>query len=237
MPTLIQLHLHHPPHLHTYPARLHGAACTLLETPDTDHTAAIKPFATTPLTPTSETTSTWQLGWLPDTPPPPLPTTITFGDTTTTILDHHRTHHTYLQLATTPTPIRSAEFTITSPLYFSRNGRDHPLPDPVLITRNLINRWNHHTPPATRITDTHARDLTSNIHLTHLDGHTVRARTTYTSHQTGYLGTATLALPRNTPPHTLAILATLAHYATITGIGAQTTHGYGTCQLTNTLPA
>ncbi|MEW1734431.1 CRISPR system precrRNA processing endoribonuclease RAMP protein Cas6 [Nocardia beijingensis] len=237
MPALIQLLLTHPPQLRTYPARLHGAACALLENPDTDHTAAIKPFATTPLTPHPDGTATWQLGWLPDTPPPVIPATITFGDTTCTVLDQHLTHHTYLQLATTPTPLRAVEFTITSPMYFSRNGRDHPLPDPVLITRNLITRWNHHAPAHIHITDTHTRDVTTHIHLIHLDGHTVRAKTTYTSHQTGYLGTVTLGLPRTAPPHTHHTLATLAHYATITGIGAQTTHGYGTCQLTATTPA
>ncbi|MBF6294629.1 MULTISPECIES: CRISPR system precrRNA processing endoribonuclease RAMP protein Cas6 [Nocardia] len=235
MPALIELLLDIPAHLDIYPARLHGAACALLEQPDSDHTAQIKHFSTTPLVGTPHG-SHWRLGWLPDTPPPTLPTTITFGGTDCTILDHHHTHHTYLQLATTPAPVRAVEFDITSPMYFSRNGRDHPLPDPVLILRNLITRWNHHTPSTTHIPDDHARDLTGHIHLTDFDGHTVRARTTYTKHQTGFLGTLTLALPAKAPTHTHHTLATLTTYATITGIGAQTTHGYGTCRITRTTP-
>ncbi|MEV0359417.1 CRISPR system precrRNA processing endoribonuclease RAMP protein Cas6 [Nocardia sp. NPDC050697] len=236
MPALIRLRLQHPPRLQVYPARLHGAACTLLERPDADHTAQLKPFATTPLHTDTPGTAIWQLGWLPDHTPPTPPTAVHFGDTTCPVLDHHHTHHTYLQLATTA-PVRTVELTITSPMYFSRNGRDHPLPDPVLITRNLITRWNYHAPPPAHITDQHTRDLIGHIYLTHLDGHTVRARTTYASYQTGYLGTVTLALPTTAPPHTHHTLAALAHYAPIAGIGAQTTHGYGSCHLTHTTPA
>ncbi|MGW5440568.1 CRISPR system precrRNA processing endoribonuclease RAMP protein Cas6 [Nocardia asteroides] len=237
MPALIRLLIAHPPRMQVYPARLHGGACALLERPGSDHKANIKSFAATPLVTDTDHTAIWQLGWLPDSAPPAPPATVLFGDTECPVIGHEHTHHSYLHLATALDPVRSVEFTVTSPMYFSRNGRDHPLPDPVLIVRNLITRWNHHAPTPVHITDTHSRDLTGHIHLADFDGHTVRARTTYTSHQTGYVGTVTLALPATAPRHTTHTLAALAHYAPIAGIGAQTTHGYGSCQLTHTTSA
>ncbi|WP_229434690.1 hypothetical protein [Nocardia farcinica] len=53
---------------------------------------------------------------------------------------------------------------------------------------------------------------------------------------TGSCSSPTLALPAKAPTHTHHTLATLTTYATITGIGAQTTHGYGTCRITRTTP-
>ncbi|WP_433678312.1 CRISPR system precrRNA processing endoribonuclease RAMP protein Cas6 [Nocardia sp. CA-119907] len=233
MPALIEVLLDIPPGLDIYPARLHGAACALFEQPDTHHTAQTKPFTASPLLTTAHG-ARWKLGWLHETPPPPIPTTIRFGDITYPVLDHTLTHRTYAQLATTAAPIKTAEFHITSPMYFSRNGRDYPLPDPVLIITKLADRWNHHAPPHTQLTDTNTRNLNQHIYLAGLDGHTVQARATYTSQQTGFLGTFTLALPNTAPTDTYHTLTALTHYAEITGIGAQTTRGYGTCHITNT---
>jgi CRISPR-associated endoribonuclease Cas6 len=37
-------------------------------------------------------------------------------------------------------PAWSADLEVVSPLYFSRNRRDHPLPDPVLMLRSALDR-------------------------------------------------------------------------------------------------
>jgi hypothetical protein len=39
-------------------------------------------------------------------------------------------------------PLWDCEFAFLSPTYFSRSGRDYLLPDPELIARKLVDRWN-----------------------------------------------------------------------------------------------
>ncbi|MGW0359280.1 CRISPR system precrRNA processing endoribonuclease RAMP protein Cas6 [Nocardia nova] len=233
MPALIEFFLDHPPDLDTYPARLHGAACALLETPSTDHSGPVKHFSTAPLVFTPYGTR-WRLGWLDAGPPPSLPSAVRFGETVCAVVDQRIGVRSYHELASLAAPARSVQFSVGSPMYFSRNGRDHPLPDPVLVARSLVTRWNRHAPEEVRIEDATVRDLLQHLYLSDFEGHTVRARATYSSQQTGFLGAFTLALPAAAPQATYHVLAALARYAEIAGIGAQTTHGYGACTLTGT---
>jgi len=230
MPALIEFFLDHPPDLDTYPARLHGAACALFETADTDHEGPVKHFSATPLVFTPHG-ARWRLGWLDAGPPPAVPPAVRFGAAVCAIVEHRVGLRSYHELATVADPVRSVELRVGSPMYFSRNGRDHPLPDPVLVARSLVTRWNRHAPDEVQIADETVRDLLQHLYLSDFEGRTVRARATYSSQQTGFVGTFTLALPATAPPETYHVLAALARYAEIAGIGAQTTHGYGACTL------
>jgi CRISPR-associated endoribonuclease Cas6 len=48
-----------------YPARLHGAACALLEGSAVSHTAQHKPFSVGPLFGDGAERARWRPGWLP----------------------------------------------------------------------------------------------------------------------------------------------------------------------------
>ncbi|GAA4409848.1 hypothetical protein GCM10023148_00650 [Actinokineospora soli] len=233
MPATLTLHLDLTGNPRIYPARLHGAACALTGHHGTGHHGP--PFAVGPLADHPDGTTTWRLGWLTDDPPPTPPATITFGDTPCSVL-HHTTHtRTYAQLATSP-PARHAHLTITTPLYFSRNGHDHPLPDPALLYRSAATRWNHHAPTPLTIPDHDLHDLRKHTYITHLDGQTTQAPVSATMNQTGFIGQLHLALTRHTTPTTRTLFATLTHYLTIAGAGAQTTHGFGSLHLDKLTP-
>ncbi|MFC7617289.1 CRISPR system precrRNA processing endoribonuclease RAMP protein Cas6 [Actinokineospora soli] len=122
------------------------------------------------------------------------------------------------------------------PLYFSRNGHDHPLPDPALLYRSAATRWNHHAPTPLTIPDHDLHDLRKHTYITHLDGQTTQAPVSATMNQTGFIGQLHLALTRHTTPTTRTLFATLTHYLTIAGAGAQTTHGFGSLHLDKLTP-
>lgn len=229
MPAVIELELRHDAGLEVYPARIHGAACAILEADGGDHAAQVKPFSATPPVATS-TGSLWTVGWLSAVAPPTTPTTVRFGNCTAVVVGHRCNEYAYEVLAGSK-PARSAEFEFWSPTYFSRNGRDYPLPDPVLIVRSLASRWNAWASDSVRIDEADLRDLCSAVVVPAFEGRTVRARVTYTMDQTGFVGQVRLALGRSASDRAQRVLAALAKFAPIAGVGAQPTHGFGACRL------
>jgi len=229
MPAVIELELAHQPGLVVYPARLHGAACALLEPPNRDHTAQQKQFSAGPLVDLGGRIG-WTLGWLASQQPPPLPTTVRFGQTSSPILAHRIEDSSFATLAATA-PAWSAELEAVSPLFFSRNGRDHPLPDPVLILRSALNRWNHHAPSVLTVNDPAAHALLAAVHLADMQGRTVRANVSATMDQLGFIGTVRLALSQKADSPTAILFAALMRFAAIAGLGAQNTHGFGATRL------
>ena len=150
MPTLLTLRITEPA-VPPLPVHLHAAACRLLEPPDADHTAQRKPFAVG--APVAEQgMASWQLGWLPDPAPPASwpPRELKLGGSACRVLDAGARHQPFAALAASRPVIRGLLRFVT-PTYFSRNGRDVPLPDPVLVLRSLAQRWNRSRWPASAV--------------------------------------------------------------------------------------
>ncbi|MGW9307758.1 CRISPR system precrRNA processing endoribonuclease RAMP protein Cas6 [Saccharomonospora azurea] len=229
MPATVRLTLDLAGRPRIYPARLHGAACALLETTRDDHRRQHKPFAVGPLYDVGGHTR-WRLGWLTDHDPPPLPRLVRFGDTPCPVLDVRVEQTSYAELARSE-PARHAQLRMTSPLYFSRSGRDHPLPDPVLIVRSAAQRWNAHAPEMFTIADKQIRAVTGTVFLHDMEGETVRTPVSATMHQTGFLGSVRLGLTKSADHAARMVFAALLRFAALAGVGAQTTHGFGSIQL------
>jgi CRISPR-associated endoribonuclease Cas6 len=234
VPAVITLTLRLPREVEVYPARLHAAACALLEPAWVGHHDQHKPFSAWPLAGASSA-ARWRLGWLPDDPPAIETDRVAFGPHTCQILGCRVEQVRFAELTATP-PAWRADLEFVSPLYFSRNGRDHPLPDPVQILRSAIDRWNAHAPDPLRIDDPTCRVLLGAVRLDAMAGETATTQVTATQRQVGFLGHARLSLPRHTPPPGPAVFAALLRYADIAGLGAQTTHGYGATTLHHPAP-
>ncbi|HEU0089323.1 MAG TPA: CRISPR system precrRNA processing endoribonuclease RAMP protein Cas6 [Pseudonocardiaceae bacterium] len=199
MPTNLILRIAEPP-VPPYPAHLHGAACELFEQAGADHTAQHKPFAVgAPLA--EDRVVTWRLGWLPDTALPPSwpPQQLRLGESTCQVLDARTRHCSFAMLATSR-PVARALMRFVTPTYFSRNGRDVPLPDPVLVLRSLLQRWNTFAPPSLVIDDDLAKALLSAVLLSNAAINTVRVRVGRVAWQTGFVGDAELGLTRTAAP-------------------------------------
>lgn len=226
MPALLTLRITEPT-TPPYPVYLHAVACQLFEPPSADHTAQRKPF--TVGAPVAEDgTASWRLGWLPDLPLPTAwpPKELRLGVSTCRVLDARMLNQPFAALAASR-PVTWALVRFLTPTYFSRNGRDVPLPDPVLVMRSLAQRWNAFAPTDLAIDDTLSKALLSAVLLTDADVHTVRVQVGRDAWQTGFVGDAELALTHTAAPEVGAVFAALLRFATIAGIGAQTTYGFG----------
>ncbi|MCI2423635.1 CRISPR system precrRNA processing endoribonuclease RAMP protein Cas6 [Saccharopolyspora sp. K220] len=234
MPATITLTLESSERIRVYPARLHGALCKILEEPDADHRRQHKPFAAGPLRENEDGTR-WRIGWLGKEQPARLPESVRFGDVTCAVRGVRLENLGYAELAQAK-PARHAQFETLSPLYFSRDGRDHPLPDPVSIVRSLAQRWNAHAPAEFIIPDDVFRSLLDRVILHEMDGKTIRTPVSATMKQIGFFGTFRLGLTKTADHTTSTLFAALMQYATISGIGAQTSHGFGAMELTEIVP-
>jgi CRISPR-associated endoribonuclease Cas6 len=226
MPTLLTLCLTEPA-TPPFPAHLHAAACGLLEPPDADHTAQRKPFAVG--APVAEQgLVTWRLGWLPDLALPASwpPQELRLGGSICRVLDAQARHQPFAALATSR-PVARGLVRFLTPTYFSRNGRDLPLPDPVLVLRSLVQRWNTFAPAGLAIDDALDKALLSAALITDHDVETVRVQVGRDGWQTGFVGDAELALTPTAASDVGAVFAALLRFATVAGIGARTTFGFG----------
>ncbi|MGH3905077.1 MAG: CRISPR system precrRNA processing endoribonuclease RAMP protein Cas6, partial [Pseudonocardiaceae bacterium] len=146
VPAVLDLELTVPAGTQVYPARLHGAACAMLEDNSVPHTAQHKPFSVGPLFEAGAGRARWRLGWLAAAEPPPIPRTVALGPARCAVGPARPASVTFAELLTRP-PVRHVELHFVSPTFFARKGRDLPLPDPVLIMRSLVARWDAHAPP------------------------------------------------------------------------------------------
>lgn len=230
MPGIIEYHLDLAEPLDPYPARLHGAACALLELPTSEHHAQQKPFTVWPIFAAADGAK-WRLGWLPDRRPPLRSADmLRFGQAHCRVRGRDVTTVSFAQLARVGCA-STAELRMVSPTFFSRNGRDHPLPDPVLLVDSAVRRWNAHAPVDLQIPQAEHRALRSSIVLADLDGRTERGAVTLTMQQTGFVGTVHIGLPRAAQRSSRYLLAALMRFVEVAGLGAQTTHGFGAVEL------
>jgi CRISPR-associated endoribonuclease Cas6 len=213
------------------PAQLHGLAATLLEGTGADHHAQHKPYTVTPLMATAQpATATLRLGWLQDTPRPHLTTVIgqriRLGAQFFTVTHADEEFTPFPLLAQTP-ETRRVVIHFLSATYFSRNGRWHPLPDPVLLYSSLIRRWNHFASTHATIDPDQEKALLSSIALS---AHDIASTPAHLGNGTrvGFTGHAAFTLTGPHAPSAARPFAALSLFATAAGAGAQTTHGLGT---------
>jgi CRISPR-associated endoribonuclease Cas6 len=228
------------PSLRPTPHQLHGLACSLLEGPDADHTGQNKPWTVWPLraarpstvhSPVPERKSlVLRMTWLPDNDLPAvartLPDQVRLGSRFATVTGARTRQTTFDELADAA-PARRAELTFHRPTYFSRSGRNLPLPDPVLVVASLTRRWNEFCPVALAVPEADAARLRRSVMLADVAGHTERVDRDPTVTRSGFVGEATLTLPRSCPDRVAQWLAALGTAAEHLGVGAGTTSGFG----------
>ena len=228
------------PSLRPTPHQLHGLACTLLEGDGADHTGQNKPWTVWPLraAPASTVRSrepgreplVLRMTWLPDDDPPlvagALPDQVRLGSRFATVLDARTRQASYAQLMDAP-PARRAELTFHRPTYFSRSGRNLPLPDPVLVVASLARRWNEFCPGDLRLPEGEVTQLRRAVMLADFSGHTERVDRDPTATRSGFVGEATLTLPRSCSDGVARRFAALCTAAEHLGVGAGTTSGFG----------
>lgn len=230
MPTVLDLEISVPAGTQVYPARLHGAACALLEDSSVPHTAQHKPFSVGPLFEGGAGRARWRLGWLAVTAPPPIPAIVPLGPARCEVQPTRPASVTFAELLATP-PVRQVELRFVSPTFFARKGRDLPLPDPVLVMRSLAARWDAHAPPELALPAEALSALLDSVYLNEMAGETRRAQVSATMWQTGFVGAVRLALTKAGDRVTAQMFTALARFAEFAGVGAQTTHGFGAVRL------
>lgn len=231
MPAVLDLDLSVPAGMLVYPARLHGAACAMLEKSTlVAHTAQHKPFSVSPLFASETGRARWRVGWLGATEPPPIPTTVALGPACCEIRPAAPVSVTFAELLAVP-PVRQAELDFVSPTFFARKGRDLPLPDPLLIMRSLASRWDAHAPAELAVPATELTALLDSVYLDDVAIECRRAQVSRTMWQLGFIGTARLALTKTGGDVTAQVFTALTSFAEFAGVGAQTTHGFGAVRL------
>jgi len=214
--------------------QLHGVACALFEGAfSEDHESQSKPFSIWPLTPVADG---WLLraAWLAAGFPQQVLAScgqLRVGPIFCSVTDLAIHPESFTDLADGQ-PCDGVRLDFRSPVYFSQGGARLITPDPRLIAGSWRRHWNTHADPGLRIPDEDWRTLTQSIRLTEFDLSTEHRDTGYGRTGQGFTGTATLRLDKTAPAETRAQFTALARYATFTGTGAQTTHGFGATAIT-----
>lgn len=230
MPAVLDLELSVPVGTQVYPARLHGAACAMLEDGSVPHTAQHKPFSVGPLIEAGTGRTQWRVGWLATAEPPRIPEIVALGPARCAVRPAPPQLVSFAELLAGP-PVRRAELHFLSPTFFARKGRDLPLPDPVLIMRSLASRWDAYAPSELTLPAKELSALLDNVYLDEVAIESHRAQVSQTMWQTGFVGAARLALNRAGDGVTAQMFTALARFAEFAGVGAQTTHGFGAVRL------
>lgn len=237
MPTAIDLTIRAGRETGPTITQVHGLACSLLEGPNADHQAQTKPWTAWP--PRSEgkphaggspAQLILRLNWLDDRTPPALaaelPDRVRLGGSWFPVAGVRFTRCSYEDLASGP-PFRSARLDCHRPTYFSRNGRDLPMPDPVLVVRSLGQRWNAFAPGPLVIDTASLGALESSAVLTEMDGCTESVSEQGRALRTGFVGHCTIGLLSHSPQASVYHFSALIRAAEYLGIGAGTTRGFG----------
>ncbi|WP_045878929.1 CRISPR system precrRNA processing endoribonuclease RAMP protein Cas6 [Pseudofrankia sp. DC12] len=172
--------------------------------------------------------ASWRLGWLDDDALPPgwPPAEARFGSQVRTVLGAELRRRSYAELAQ-GTPARHARLTMTTPTFFARDGRDLPLPDPALVIRGLLARWNSYAPGPLRIGADDARALVDAVYLDGMWGASADVELGHGLRQTGFVGQADLRLLAATSDYIATMFTALTRFAAYAGVGARTAYGFG----------
>lgn len=143
---------------------------------------------------------------------------------------HSITESTFAGFVTQPgSPSQKVMF--LTPTTFSRNGRDYPFPDPVLLHQRLIARWNDHAGavPQFAIADQVARSICSKVVVT---AHSIQTAVVEAPvPRTGFVGSVEFALRGRSSGDELRVFAALWRFAEFSGVGSGTTYGLGAIEL------
>jgi CRISPR-associated endoribonuclease Cas6 len=218
------------------PRQVLGAAAGLFETAGGGHHAATKPFAVGPFVDDGDAGTWWRLGWLADDALPPgwPPASVRFGGDVRPVTGFGGEVRPFAAMARSGAA-RRVRLRMLTPMFFSRNGRDLPLPEPVLFVRSLLARWNAHAPASLQVAADDARALVGAVFLDEASGGTERVELGQGLCQIGFVGEAELRLLRSAPQAAGEVFGALMRFAQVAGIGAQTTCGFGAVEVA--LPA
>ncbi|WP_052914181.1 CRISPR system precrRNA processing endoribonuclease RAMP protein Cas6 [Protofrankia coriariae] len=174
----------------------------------------------------------WRLGWLRDGELPEgwPPRTVRFGPCEQQVTGFDVDPWPFARLASAG-PARRVRLRMITPLFFSRSGRDLPLPEPVLIVRSLWTRWNAYAPAALEIDEGIARELADAVFLDSVSGASRQVPLTEQIRQVGFVGSAELRLLKTASVTVADVFGALSRFAAIAGIGALTTHGFGAVEV------
>lgn len=129
------------------------------------------------------------------------------------------------ELAAMP-PASSVEVELLSPMTYSRSGISYPLPDPILVHRQLATRWNQYAPDDfMQIPDDLSREINGAISLTQVSISSVRLREF--NNKIAGVGTFSFQVDRKSDVLIREWFASLWSYARFCGLGAMTTQGLG----------
>jgi hypothetical protein len=240
MPALIEFRLQVTRPMQATTRQLHGLACAIFEgNQSADHTGQDKPFSVWPLQILDdEPAANWLLrtAWLrPGMPQAALSATgqLRIGHVACTVTDVACELATHADLATGPA-VSSAEVEFHSPTYFSQNSTDTVVPDPRLILGSWWRRWTASLPDQSElaISEETWRETHRATRLTSFDMRTENMDSGRGHDRSGFTGTATLELTKEASSEMKKAFSTLTRFATFSGTGAQTTHGFGATSVT-----
>lgn len=134
------------------------------------------------------------------------------------------------ELAAMP-PASSADVELLSPMTYSRSGISYPLPDPILVHRQLATRWNLYAPEDfMHIADELSREINSAVSLTQVEISSVRLREF--NNKIAGLGTFSFHVDNKSDALIREWFASLWSFAQFCGLGAMTTQGLGAVSIT-----
>jgi CRISPR-associated endoribonuclease Cas6 len=129
------------------------------------------------------------------------------------------------ELAAMP-PASSVEVELLSPMTYSRSGVSYPLPDPILVHRQLTTRWNQYAPDDfMQIPDDLSREINGAISLTQVSISSVRLQEF--NNKIAGVGTFAFQVDKKSDALIREWFASLWSYAQFCGLGAMTTQGLG----------
>lgn len=236
MPTVVTLRVRSSGMRLPETRHLHGLACALFERPEDDH-SAMKLFSAWPAARAGDSRDSrgsclrLRFGWLHDEPPPAIPSTggsVRLGNTRCVVEEVTEQKDSFGALAAGP-PALSGTLSFHSPTYFSSNGEDVRSPDPRLIVGSYRRRWNAAVPGSAPwvVDDDLWQRLSRSLCLTTFDLRTAGMESGHDRLGRGFIGTASLRLRPAVSNDLRAVFAALMRFATYSGTGAQTTHGFG----------
>jgi CRISPR-associated endoribonuclease Cas6 len=234
VPTSIEIDMLAPDFVEVPPNRLHALACDLVEGrgAGVDHRAQDKPWTVWPLrevpaaTPAGSVRLRLRLNWLLDDAPPErlthgLPMTVSLGKYECRVLDKNYRLCEYERMAAGPVT-GAARLAFLRPTYFRRDGVDVVDPDPSMLLRSALRRWNLYTPPSLVVPESAIRAVIDSSLLTVVREGRAEVVERGRSRRWGFTGEALLEVSDAWPAFTWAMRA-LPFF----GVGAGTTRGLG----------
>lgn len=112
-----------------------------------------------------------------------------------------------------------------SPVVYSRNGKYYALPDPHLVHRGLVMRWNEFAPKQSHVTDDDARQLLSTVEM--IGCKIEAANVKDMGRRIGFTGSVKYKVSSDSNEDVQRWFTALWRFASFSGLGSMTTHGLG----------